>query len=161
MCNGNYPEAETWIKKYSEIAGKDEQIEKIIQSLHQVNALYEDSTNYLIQKLSINSPNSDCSPVIYKDGIVFVSSRNKVSIVQRKHEWTGLPFFSLYFAKGKDNNFSDPEDFAPSIQTKLNNGTVCFNKEFDELYMTKNNTEDKKILKSDSGIIKLKIYHYL
>ncbi len=160
MSNGNYPEAETWIKRYTEIAGSDERSDKILESLHQLNALVEDSANYLIEKLSINSPNSDCSPVFYKDGIVFSSSRKKADLFQATHEWTGLPFYSLYYARGSENKFEKPEEFAPMINTKFNNGTICFNEKFDELYVTRNNIDNGKIHRSDSGIIKLKIYHF-
>jgi len=160
MSNGNYPEAETWIRKYTQVAGSDEKSARILESLHQLNALVEDSANYLIEKLSINSPNSDCSPVIYKDGIVFASSRKKIEMFQATHEWTGLPFYSLYYAKGEESKFEKPDEFAPNINTKFNNGTVCFNSNYDELYVTRNNIEDGKIHRSDSGIIKLKIYHY-
>jgi outer membrane protein OmpA-like peptidoglycan-associated protein/tetratricopeptide (TPR) repeat protein len=160
MSNGNYPEAEVWIKKYTEIAGSDSRSERILQSLHELNSLIEDSANYLIEKLSINSPNSDCSPVFYKDGIVFSSSRKRIEMFQSTHEWTGLPFFSLYYAKGKENTFEKPEEFAPNIMTKYNNGSVCFNSTYNELYITRNSIDDGKVHRSDSGVIKLKIYHY-
>lgn len=160
MSNGNYTEAEKWIQRYSKVAGKNDRTERILQSLQHLNSLVEDSMNYSVQKLSINSPQSDVCPVYYEDGIVFVSSRKRIEMVQRTHEWTGLPFLSLYFSKGSENTFSNPELFAPALHTKFNNGSICFNKTFDELYVTRNNIDEGKIGRSDSGIIKLKIYSF-
>jgi outer membrane protein OmpA-like peptidoglycan-associated protein/tetratricopeptide (TPR) repeat protein len=160
MSNGKYPAAETWIKRYKQIAGSDEKSERILESLHQLNLLTEDSANYLIEKLSINSPNSDCSPVIYENGLVFASSRKTANIFQGTHDWTGQPFFSLYFAKGSNKNFEKAEEFLPSINTKYNNGSLCFSQNFDELYVTRNNLEEDKNHRNDTGIVKLKIYHY-
>ena len=160
MNNGKYKEAEKWLMKYREAMGNDKRTDQIIESLQNINVLYEDSTDYSIQKLSINSNNSDCSPVFYNNGIVFSSSRVRNDIIQRIHNWTDLPFYTLFYSKGKETDFKDPEIFAPSITTKFNNATICFNKDENELYLTRNNIDDGQVKKSDSGVVKLSIYHY-
>lgn len=160
MSNGEYKEAEKWIMKFRQVAGEDSRTNRIVESLNNINSLIEDSLNYSIQKLSINSNNADCCPVFYNNGIVFSSTRSRNELIKQVHQWTDRPFFTLYYSKGKDNNFSTPKIFAPSITTDFNNATICFNKTGDELYITRNNIDDGKVRRSDSGIVKLKIYHY-
>ncbi len=160
MSNGHYTEAENWIMKYRQIAGADSRTDKIIESLQNINSFVVDSAIYSIQKLSINSENADCSPVIYNKGIVFSSSRRRIEFVQQIHDWTDRPFFTLYYAKGEGINFKSPEIFASSITTKFNNATICFNKAEDELFITRNNVVDGNEVKSDSGVVKLNIYHF-
>ena len=158
MSNGNYAEAEKWITNYKEKNGNDERASRMIESLHQINRLYEDSTNFKIVKLSINSEHSDFCPVYFDEGLVFASARNRTEIIQRTHDWTGMPYFSLYYAKGSELTFSQPKPFAPSINTRYNNGPVCFSKSGDYIYVTRNNVEEGRVKESDSGIVKLKIY---
>ena len=160
MSNGNYADAEYWVMKYRKVAGADSRTDKIVESLHNIGWLIQDSLNFVIKKLSINSENADCAPVIYNNGIVFSSSRKRGELIQRIHEWTDLPFFTLYYSKGKGDKFSEPEFFAPSITTKFNNATICFNKKEDELYITRNNITEGDIKRSDSGVVKLSIYRF-
>ena len=160
MSNGKYSDAEYWIMKYREVAGADSRTDKIVESLHNIGWLIQDSLNFVINKLSINSENADCAPVIYNNGIVFSSSRKRGEIIQRVHEWTDLPFFTLYYSKGKGDKLAEPELFAPSITTKFNNATICFNKKGDELYITRNNITEGDIKRSDSGVVKLSIYRF-
>ena len=158
MSNENYAEAEIWISKYRELNGNDERAERMIESLKNINSLKDDSSSFLITNLSVNSDNGDFCPVYYKNGIVFSSSRTKAEIIQRTQTSTGFPFYTIYFAKGKEDKFAKPEIFSSSITTKFNNGPVCFNKAGNEIYVTRNNIEDGKIRKSDSGEVKLKIF---
>ena len=160
MSNGSYQEAEKWIMKYREIAGSDSRTDRILESLRNINSFNEDSSIYSIRKLSINSNNADCSPVIYNKGIVFSSSRGRIEMIQRVHEWTDLPFFTLYYAKGERDNLKNPEIFAPTITTKFNNATICFNKAGDELYVTRNNINEESEEKDVNEIMKLSIYHF-
>ena len=160
MSNGNYKEAEKWIQKYKESKGSNEEADKIILSLKNLNSLYLDSANYAIEKLSINSNHSDFGPVVYDNGLVFASARNRIEMVQRTHQWTGRPFYSIYYAKGADRIFKEPKIFTHSIMTKYNDGPVCFNKTGDELFVTRNNIENGKVKESENGIVKLKIFEY-
>ena len=161
LINGDYTTAGDWIVRYKQIVGADEEADKIIESIKHLSALYQDSTFFTIEKLSINSNRSDFSPVVYGDGLVFASARNRrIEMVQRTHQWTGFPFYSLYFANGRDKEFGEPKIFAGSIMTKFNDGPVSFNKAGDELYVTRNNIEEGKVKTSDNGIVKLKIFHY-
>ena len=67
MSNGNYSDAEYWVMKYRKVAGADSRTDKIVESLHNIGWLIQDSLNFVIKKLSINSENADCAPVIYNN----------------------------------------------------------------------------------------------
>ena len=55
IINGKYPEATKWIKKYVEVQGTDSHASRIIQRLNNINTLMEDSLNFNVKKISVNS----------------------------------------------------------------------------------------------------------
>jgi outer membrane protein OmpA-like peptidoglycan-associated protein/tetratricopeptide (TPR) repeat protein len=160
ITNGKYAEAERWVKKYVKAQGVDERARKVLQRLANINALMEDSLNFNVKKISINSGQSDFGPVVYNNGIVFASARENIENEDKKHVKSDEPFYYLYYARGTDDNFKKPEVFAPTVFTKYNNGPICFNKEGNEFYVTRNNVEDNKVKASDGGVVNLKIYRY-
>ena len=95
---------------------------------------------------------------MYNEGIVFSSNRPRTELVERTHTWTEKPFLALYHARGKENSFRAPEILDNSLQTKYNDGPVCFNKKGDEIYITRNNIDGSRVHKSKDKVVKLKIY---
>ncbi len=160
IINGKYPEATKWIKKYVAVQGIDSHASRIIQRLNNINTLMEDSLNFIVKKISINSNQSDFGPVVYNNGLVFASAREKIESADKKHIKSDQPFYYLYFARGTNENFKKAEIFAPTVFTKYNNGPICFSKAGTELYVTRNNVEDNKVKEGDGGVVNLKIYKF-
>jgi outer membrane protein OmpA-like peptidoglycan-associated protein len=65
---------------------------------------------------------------------------------------------NLYYSRGKETQFRDPELFNNSLQTKYNDGPVCFSKKGDEVWITRNNIEGSKVHKSKEKVVKLKLF---
>jgi outer membrane protein OmpA-like peptidoglycan-associated protein len=160
IISGKYPEATKWIKKYVEVQGSDSHASRIIQRLNNINTLMEDSLNFTVKKISVNSNQSDFGPVVFNNGLVFASAREKIESPDKKHVKSDEPFYYLYFARGTNENFKKPEVFAPTVFTKFNNGPICFNKAGTELYVTRNNVEDNKVKEGEGGVVNLKIYKF-
>ncbi len=155
MQNRKYEEAKKWFELYSKNASDDSRGYEHLQSLKQISKYYKDSSFVKINKININSPESDFSPVQYKNGLIYTSARKRMSLIERTQAWTGKNFFSLYYAEKKDSiTFSRPKLFAPELQIHYNNGPLCFSKDFKTIYFTRNNPNGN----SSDKIIKLEIY---
>ncbi len=160
MGNGKYAEARKWLEAYKIESPIDTRADKLIKSIDNINGYTEDSQNFKIEKININSDLTDFGAVEYGDGIVFVSARNRNQAISRTNGWTGEKFYALYSAQGKETTFSPPKLFEKSIQTIYNDGPICLSKKGDDMYITTNNIEEGKTRRSDGGIVKLKIYEY-
>jgi outer membrane protein OmpA-like peptidoglycan-associated protein len=155
MENRKYDEAKKWLELYSKNAIDDSRGYDHLQTIKQLNKYFKDSSYVKVKKISINSNESDFSPVPYKGGLIFTSARKKMSLVERTQAWTGKNFFSIFYADGKDSiSFYKPKMFAPEIQTNYNNGPLCISKDFKTIYFTRNNPNGN----SSDKIIKLEIY---
>ncbi|WP_161499153.1 OmpA family protein [Flavipsychrobacter stenotrophus] len=88
---------------------------------------------------SVNTPNADLCPVLYKDGIVFTSNRKSPGH-NKIYGWTGASYLDLYYAaKSKnDSNYTDVSPFGGSrIIKKFNDGPACFSQNFDTIYISR------------------------
>jgi outer membrane protein OmpA-like peptidoglycan-associated protein len=105
---------------------------------------------------NINSEALEFSPVLYQNGMVYVSSRFKHGAID---ESIGETFFELYYAEMDRNGMpGKPETFSVEINSQVHEGPVSFNKDGDRMYFTRSNL-DNGLTKSDSkGKVGLKIY---
>ena len=88
------------------------------------------SDRFEINTLSINSPNSDFGGSLYKDQLVFSSSRESKNIYKRTHTWTGLPFTTLFSGTiSSEGLVAEPKKFAKSLDSKYNESTPVFTKD--------------------------------
>ncbi len=111
--------------------------------------------------LSLNSNASDFCPVIYKDGVVFISSRKTGSHDSRTYAWNGEDYLDIFYAKKRinDTGFEKPEPMESSlINTKYHNGPVCFSKNFDTIYFDRVSKELRGREKKTLNIETIKIY---
>ena len=83
--------------------------------------------------------NSNICPVIYKQGIVFMSDARR-SIVKTVRDETGETPFSLYYQKifNALNVGGGPELFSDQLTTELNDGPVCFTQDESHVFFTRN-----------------------
>ena len=153
MYNAKYDEAKKYFSEYSAVAASDERAKNSLTALSKLNEFFKDSSRTKISKIMINSDKADFSPVFYREGVVFVSSR-EAGAKDQTHSWTGNAFLTLYYAKGKEAALRSPELFIKEFQSKFNDGPVCFNKEGNEMFLTRNHSSFAN--KADK-VVKLKI----
>lgn len=158
MNNGKFAQAKKWMSDFVLDNKGDGRGQSFVKAIDTYQSFFIDSSNYSVTKLDINSANADFGAALYKDGIVFASSREKTEMIERNHAWTNQPFLDLYFSRGKENQFRAPEEFNASLQTKYNDGPVVFTKKADEVWITRNNVEGNKVHKSTDKVVKLKIF---
>jgi outer membrane protein OmpA-like peptidoglycan-associated protein len=89
--------------------------------------IQQQNSRYVVKPVSFNSSGMDFSPVPYKDGIVFVSSRHSKNSAQQAHE----DFLNLFYTQeGEDGAFSEPQLLNKDNNTPYHLGpTVFFNNE--------------------------------
>ncbi|MEN0003208.1 MAG: OmpA family protein [Bacteroidota bacterium] len=104
---------------------------------------------------TINSDDVEFSPVLYQNGIVYVS-RYKIGPVDRKTEET---FFELFYAELDPNGVPmRPQSFSTELNSQVHEGPVSFNRRGDRIFFSRSNTQ-KGLTKADKeNKIQLKIY---
>ncbi|WP_028666129.1 OmpA family protein [Runella zeae] len=95
--NGKYRESQKMYSKYAELQSADLRGRKFTVTYMDMNRFYKDSAMYRVEYLPINSRQADFSPMYYKGGLVFVSSRAESGVIKRVFNWNQTPFLDLYF----------------------------------------------------------------
>ena len=102
----------------------------------------------------INSGHLDYSPVPYKGGVVFTSTRGKGEDAI-EDTWTKDNFSDLFFAKSiGEQGFTEAKLLTGNINGDFHDGTATFNKLGTVMYFSRNNDNGK----NSNDIIDLKIY---
>jgi outer membrane protein OmpA-like peptidoglycan-associated protein len=98
----------------------------------------DDEISLELSKLSSRS--ADFSPTFYEENfIIFTSSRDE-AIGDDIYKWTGYDFTDFFIATKNSNRKA--RLFDATINTKDNEGTLCFNKDFTEMIFTRCPTVD-------------------
>jgi outer membrane protein OmpA-like peptidoglycan-associated protein/tetratricopeptide (TPR) repeat protein len=111
--NGKHKESSKIWTKYTELQEYDKRCVEFSKLFENLDPLTRNVNSYSIEYVGINTASPDFSPTFYKDGLVFVSSRNKSSSVKKVFEWDNSSFLDLYYledlkiiSKEADNNAS-------------------------------------------------------
>lgn len=145
MASGKYAEA---IAEYKQLI-RDEpfrsnEFKSAIAACETAIAAMKGETHTVLTNLSINSPNADFSPVKYEDGLVFVSSRQgSTGSPEMIDQWTGNPFYDLWFVRRTATGFGEPVSFSPVINGPYNEGPATFDKSYTTMYYTQCGTADQ------------------
>jgi outer membrane protein OmpA-like peptidoglycan-associated protein/tetratricopeptide (TPR) repeat protein len=156
MESGKPEEAKQYMEQYT----ADARGAMFTKAINNIKVYYKNEDAYKLAMTTFNSAENDFSPAITSDNkVVFTSARKKAQWINRKHGWTGKNFYYLYStAKDKDGKYTSPSLFSKNIQTKYNDGPICFSNDGKTVYFTRNNLKGKKAEKSNDGTIKLKIF---
>ncbi|GAB4034725.1 OmpA family protein [Spirosoma gilvum] len=94
--NGKYREAQEAYTKYGTLQTSDKRGPSFSKLYHDVSALTRNAGSYKVEFLKTNTRNAEFSPMLYKDGLVFVSTGNG-SGIKRVFKWNNTPFLDLYY----------------------------------------------------------------
>ncbi len=98
--NGKYIESQDFFKKYNLAkGGTDPFIASTVKLYNNVNALSKNTSSYRVEYLGVNTHRSEFSPVMYKDGLVFVTANNDGQGIKRVSSIDNTPFLDLYFVE--------------------------------------------------------------
>jgi len=105
---------------------------------------------------SLNTKRLEFSPAYYRNGLVFVTSRQEAGPYDPKLKET---FFELFFADLDGNGMPKrTQPFSIEINSALHEGPVAFTTNNQRIYFTRNNTKNGKRVVNNKGKVVLKIY---
>jgi outer membrane protein OmpA-like peptidoglycan-associated protein len=149
--NGEPEKAKPYFEKFSlDQRGKD-----LASSLSKTNSYKRNADAYSLSEVPYNSPQSDFSPVKFRDMIVFASTRAKTVWVKKQQAWTNGNYLGLYVAPNSSNGLNKPALFMGDLDSRFNDGPICFSKDYNTIYLTRNNS--KKEERAKDGTYKLKL----
>ncbi len=104
---------------------------------------------------NINTEGMEFSPVLYGNGIVYVSRRKNGPI----DENTGQTFYELFYAELDPNGQPiKGQNFSVEINSHLHEGPVSFNRQGNEIFFTRSNQRLGLSKADKKGRVRLKIY---
>jgi tetratricopeptide (TPR) repeat protein len=102
--NGEYEKAKVAFNKYTELMPSDPRGNFYSASIDIVTEDHKTDEPILLNNIHVlNTKDADLSPVLYRDGIVFTSSRKQFGH-EKIYTWTGGYYFDLYHAKRVTTN---------------------------------------------------------
>lgn len=154
MESGRYDEAKKYMDEYT----ADNRGQVFSKAISNLKAYSKNEDAYRVLPEVFNSPDNDFAAVLFNGTtIVFTSSRTKTRWINRKHGWTGHNYTNLYSTEiGSKGKYLKPRIFMKDLKSKYNDGPVCFSKDGQTVFFTRNNSGGKKA-KSAEGTYKLQI----
>ncbi|MEI7595495.1 MAG: OmpA family protein [Bacteroidota bacterium] len=129
FTNCNYNLAKEYFTKQLEINSNDSKTKKKLESIdfalsqNNIQPKYEASN---IQVL--NSKYSEYSPFIFRNKLIFASARYDEGDTKNLYKYTGQGFSDFYESQfsQKDVKWLDPKKIEGGINSKFNDGTICY-----------------------------------
>ena len=144
-------------KSYFEKYNADSRGKNLASSVAKFKIYTKNADAYRVELASFNSPQNDFTAVKFQDAIVFASSRNKPQWINKKHGWTSDSYLKLYTTQNSGGGVHlKPKIFMGDLSSKYNDGPICFSKDYNTVYFTRNNSNKKFI--SSERTYKLKIF---
>jgi len=111
----------------------DQLIAQKIWRLNNVTYLYEDSLHYAVRAMTLNTPSGEFGAVPFNKGIVFVSNRRQVHMVEKINGSGQQSFYAAYYAAAYIDSsgntlprYRKPVQFAKSLFSGLHAGPMAF-----------------------------------
>jgi outer membrane protein OmpA-like peptidoglycan-associated protein len=146
--NNNIQEFEKWIERYNEVVNSEIEGKNYISSQEDRVKLYKDSTIVLVGRVNeLNSRESDISPVVYGNQILFASTRKNIEGTTSNNNYD--VFSSGYKA---DGGFEKVSVFNSSLNTSQNEGSICFFDITNSMYFTRSASQKTNLKTYTSNI---------
>jgi tetratricopeptide (TPR) repeat protein len=104
-----------------------------IWRLNNIRYLYEDSLHYAVRALPLNTASGEFGVAPFNQGVVFISNRKQVQVVEKMDAALQQPFYSAYYAPAFADSsgstlarYRKPVLFAKTLFTGLHAGSMAF-----------------------------------
>jgi outer membrane protein OmpA-like peptidoglycan-associated protein len=155
--NSNYSKADEVFSKIN-----DNQYKLIRDNLNKkklvLAELKKDSSNYTLKRLDINSDENDFCPYIVNNEMYFLSSRRNTSVAGRKYGWDNSYYLDVYKGYIDGDVVKNEHSVKDGMKTKVHEGPLCFTKDGNTQFITRNNYVGKKMKKGKEDKVNLKIF---
>lgn len=85
---------------------------------------------------NINSKNSDFCPVVYNEGIVFVSERGLDLVNENNNSYSNKPYLSIFYAE-KSEQYEKVKRFSKQLNSLYHDGPVSISSDNKTIYFTR------------------------
>ncbi|MEQ8686856.1 MAG: OmpA family protein [Imperialibacter sp.] len=158
MEMGEYDEAIKYFKSYQN-SGEGHWIGGRLGGLFNSENYFSDSAYYAVNRISINTDSYEFSPMIYKEGLVYLSNSSARKIIKNNFKWDNTEYLDLFYTKIREGGeFDSPVAFSKSINTKYHEGPAIFYSNESRMVFTRNQYHKGKAVKSKEGITKLQLF---
>ena len=164
QSNGQYDLAKNYYLKYDSLMGgaegADQRGKLLAEAIERMNDFHHTDVE-IKNESKINTDKLDFSPTYYKDGVIFVTTRpSKSQDADLKDIWIDDNFMSLFYAtRNKETGFlENAEEFSLDLNTKYHEGPVCFSKNGERIFFTRNHFNKDKRVDNKDGVMRLQIY---
>lgn len=139
---------EEWMGKYNEIVYSETKGGNYISSAEVRVKMYRDSSLVIVENESIlNSPESEISPVVYKDQLVFASTRKNISGSR------GNDYYNVYSARYLNNGkLGRLNKFNRNLNSELDESSLFFSEKTNNLYFTRSTSVNSGLRTYVAGI---------
>jgi outer membrane protein OmpA-like peptidoglycan-associated protein/tetratricopeptide (TPR) repeat protein len=156
---GDYTKANEYMDKFSKLSGNDERAKKYASQRNYLDEIKKNSGKYKIEDAGVNTQFYDFGAAMYKNSLVFASSRDTGGVSNKKHSWTNQSFTNLYAAEINEQGIlQNAEAFSKKINSLYNESSPVFTKDGSRMYFTRNNYLGGKLKADAKKTTLLKIY---
>lgn len=166
QANGKCDKAKAWFTQYTADKPDDVRGQHLALACDAKTALMEAGKGiYTVQHLPVNSNMDDFAPTIRGNQLLFSSEREEPSAVRRTSQFSGNPFAELYvsiFDASADHpakfHYDEVKKFGKHVNSKYHEASIAFSPDGQTLFFTRNSFLNGKTGRSETGLLKLKIY---
>ncbi|TPG31307.1 OmpA family protein [Flavobacterium pectinovorum] len=156
---GNYNKADLMMNNFLQKSGEQVRSKLYADNKDYLAQIKKNSGRYQISSSSINSNYLDYGAAFYGDKLVFTSTRDTGGVfTKRINPWTNQSFTTLYGSTIKGDSLLKPVKFSKNINSIYHEATPVFTKNGQTMYFTRNNINNGKVKKDNSGRVLFKIY---
>jgi outer membrane protein OmpA-like peptidoglycan-associated protein/tetratricopeptide (TPR) repeat protein len=156
---GQTDKANEMLEKFNQKSGNDSRAKVYEKNKNYLERIKVNSGRYKVEDAGINSKYSDYGSSFYQNKLVFTSSRDTGSLMQRKHKWTNQHFTNLYASDlGEEMTPGKSSKLSKKVNTKFHESSAVFSKDGNTMYFTRNNFLDGKKGKDGKEITLIKVY---
>lgn len=157
-----YDEADRLMAKFNTFKGFDSRSQLYSEEPNYLQIIDFQSGRFEIANTKkINSYSVDFGPAFYasQNQVVYATSRDSGSLINRRHSWNGQAFLQLYTSDvDETGKLSNPKKFSSRINTKYHESTPAISPDGETMYFTRNNYENGVYRQDIDGTNKLKIF---
>ncbi|SIR37222.1 OmpA family protein [Maribacter ulvicola] len=154
---GEYDTSKSIMNKFIEVTKGDGRATAYDADRDFMSEIKENSGRYNLRPFAYNSPYSDFAPSFYKEGIIFSSDRDTGNFARYRHTWNAKDFLDLYEVNVDSASMDNVKKLDKNVNTRYHESTSVVTKDGKTMYFTRNNSEKRKTVKDDKGIVRLKI----
>ncbi len=134
-----YEQAVIQYETYIKLAPNDEKAKTAMKFCQEIKYYLSKPIEYQVKNLqSLNTKNSEFSPFLLKDNLIYVSEREDFDFSgEELNDYDGQSYLNIYSSKVKKAESSKSKKFSKNIDSDFHDGPICINKDNNTLYFTR------------------------